>query len=144
MVLSCWLWYVTFDLHESSFQIPLLLTDGDQIATIGSGVSVSVQAGNGLGRDILLLTEDQILAYQKVSGLVTGDYIDVLLIYFLGRICEQAALHRNSMFRKVVHHLAAKDSDRIKTTSDLRLATHRLHRFLEHPVRTCVCVSVRR
>jgi hypothetical protein len=38
-----------------------------QTTSIGSGVSISVQTANGLGRDRALLTESQVVAYQKVS-----------------------------------------------------------------------------
>ena len=38
-----------------------------QVASIGSGVAVSMQTANGLGRDISLLTDRQLVAYQKVS-----------------------------------------------------------------------------
>jgi hypothetical protein len=34
--------------------------------SIGSGLSVNVQTANGLGRDIYNLTDNQIIAYQKV------------------------------------------------------------------------------
>jgi hypothetical protein len=39
---------------------------GYQIVSIGSGLSVNVQTANGLGRDIYNLTDNQIIAYQKV------------------------------------------------------------------------------
>jgi hypothetical protein len=43
------------------------LTHGvHQIVSIGSGMSVSVQTANGLGRDLHNLTDSQIVAYQKV------------------------------------------------------------------------------
>jgi hypothetical protein len=34
--------------------------------SIGSGLSVSFQTANGLGRDIHDLTDNQVVAYQKV------------------------------------------------------------------------------
>jgi hypothetical protein len=37
-----------------------------QIVSIGSGMSVSVQTANGLGRDLHDLTSNQIVTYQKV------------------------------------------------------------------------------
>ncbi|KAF1946912.1 hypothetical protein EJ02DRAFT_418256 [Clathrospora elynae] len=43
------------------------------ITSIGSGISVSVQSSNGLGRDISKLAENQIVAYQK------GEYANKLL-----------------------------------------------------------------
>lgn len=43
-----------------------MLTIWRQIVSIGSGASVSVQTANGLGRDIWILSDDQIIAYQKV------------------------------------------------------------------------------
>lgn len=38
-----------------------------QLASIGSGASVSIQTASGLGRDIGTLSENQIIVYQKVS-----------------------------------------------------------------------------
>jgi hypothetical protein len=52
----------------------------DQIASIGSGVAVSLQTANGLGRDISLLTEDQIVAYQEVSMALNSTII--IQIYY--------------------------------------------------------------
>ena len=36
--------------------------------SIGSGISVSVQTANGLGRNISVLTDNQIVAYQRVCA----------------------------------------------------------------------------
>jgi hypothetical protein len=63
MLLWYWLWYVL--LAHCYFYC----ADNTRVQTtsIGSGVSVSVQTANGLGRDSALLTESQVVAYQKVS-----------------------------------------------------------------------------
>jgi hypothetical protein len=63
MLLWCWRWYVS----QEAALMSLVNVLCDQIASIGSGIAVSLQTANGLGRDISLLTEGQIVAYQKVS-----------------------------------------------------------------------------
>ncbi|KAF1832567.1 hypothetical protein BDW02DRAFT_554610 [Decorospora gaudefroyi] len=73
---------------------------GRDVASIGSGVSVSVQTRNGLGQDISSLTENQIAVYQK------GEYANKLLyiatlgfaklsIISLLKILTASVLHRN-------------------------------------------------
>jgi hypothetical protein len=63
MLLWCWLWYVL----PAHCYFYCADNTRVQTASIGSGVSVSVQTANGLGRDSALLTESQLVAYQKVS-----------------------------------------------------------------------------
>lgn len=46
-----------------------MLTILTEVMSIGSGVSVSVQTANGLGRDVSTLSRDQLVAYQKVHPL---------------------------------------------------------------------------
>ncbi|KAH7359538.1 hypothetical protein BKA66DRAFT_500717 [Pyrenochaeta sp. MPI-SDFR-AT-0127] len=70
------------------------------VASIGSGIAVSIQTANGLGRDIDLLAANQITTYQK------GEYVNKLLyiatlafaklsIISLLMILTAANLHRN-------------------------------------------------
>ncbi|KAL6710958.1 hypothetical protein ACN47E_006833 [Coniothyrium glycines] len=70
------------------------------IVSIGSGVSVSVQTANGLGRNMSLLSEEKLVAYQK------GEYVNKLLyiatlafaklsIISLLMILTASNLHRN-------------------------------------------------
>ncbi|KAF2268656.1 hypothetical protein CC78DRAFT_540516 [Lojkania enalia] len=50
------------------------------VTSIGSGVSVSVQTANGLGRSIALLTQNQFVAYEKVANWTTqSEYANKLL-----------------------------------------------------------------
>ena len=60
---------------------------------------------------------------------------DVFIDRVAGGICEQAALHRNIMFRETIHHLATDDSDWVETASESRLGFDWIHRIMERAFR---------
>ncbi|KAG9191681.1 hypothetical protein G6011_10415 [Alternaria panax] len=70
------------------------------LASIGSGASVSVQTGSGLGRDIHMLTERQIVLYQQAEYANKLLYIATLCfaklsIISLLMVLTASKLHRN-------------------------------------------------
>ncbi|CAO2652760.1 Nn.00g021710.m01.CDS01 [Neocucurbitaria sp. VM-36] len=79
---------------DDAFVIAALIT------SIGSGISVSVQTANGLGRDISSLADNQIVAYQKSEYANKLLYIATLAfaklsIISLLMILTASDLHRN-------------------------------------------------
>jgi hypothetical protein len=84
-----------------------------QLASVGSGVAVVMQTQYGLGRNMEVLSEEQIVAYQKVCMFAYGRVSSLpscmmtiklrlapvlfgkTWLMLAGRICEQAALHRH-------------------------------------------------
>ncbi|RMZ73332.1 integral membrane [Pyrenophora seminiperda CCB06] len=71
-----------------------------KITSIGSGAAVSVQTAYGLGRDVSLLTENQILVYQKADYANKALYIATLALAKLSiisllMILTASKFHRN-------------------------------------------------
>lgn len=78
--------------------------------SIGSGISVSAQTANGLGRDIDNISKDELIVYQKASHYTAIIAINVPKLTVVGRICKQTALYCNTGLRETIYHFASHDT----------------------------------